>query len=187
LRQKAVYSIAVLVVLCWAGVPVAATTDFEAAGALLVTGDRQASLVLLVKHRSRSWYEMPGGRRKMQSARESGPDAAYETVIRECYEESRAVLSRERLRAAIDPARKLRDGGFVFFVGRMDPVPLDRLRRATVPESAAFREIADYAWVAIEDILASDDDMVIDEEGRRIKVRPQLKPRLTRARANGWL
>jgi 8-oxo-dGTP pyrophosphatase MutT (NUDIX family) len=184
MRKKIVFFILVFVL---PALPAAATADFNAAGVLLVTGAGQPSLVLLVKHRSRSWYEMPGGRRQLQSAGERGPDGAYETAIRECHEESRGMLSRELLREAVDPARQLRDGGFVFFVGRVDPVALDSLRQAPVPEAAAFREIEDYAWVAIESVLASDDNTVIDAEGRRIQVRPQLKPRLNGARAKGWL
>lgn len=183
---SAVFALA-FVMFCLAIAPAAATSDFKAAGALLVTGGGHSSLVLLVKHRSRGWYEMPGGRRQTQSTEEHGLDAAYETAIRECHEESRGVLSRELLRKAVDPARKLRDGGFVFFVGRVDPIALDSLRRAPVPEPAAFREIADYAWVAVESVLVSNDFTVIDEEGRRIKVRSQLKPRLIQARAQGWL
>lgn len=187
MRQKFVLCILVSVMLCAPGLPAMATAGFKAAGVLLVTGDGGSSRVLLVKHHSRSWYEMPGGRRQMQSAGENGPEASYETAIRECHEETRGVLSREFLRKAVDPARKLRDGGFVFFVAKVDPVALDRLRQAPVPEVAAFREIDDYAWVAIENALASDGDMVIDEEGRRIQVRTQLKSRLTRARQKGWL
>ncbi len=186
MKRKSVDFILAFAALCLAVSPAAATADFRAAGALLVTGEGQSSLVLLVKHRSRSWYEMPGGRRQSQSAGERGPDSAYETAIRECHEESRGVLSREMLRKAVDPARKLRDGGFVFFTGRIDPIGLDSLRQAPAPEAAAFREIADFAWVAVESVLASDDDTVIDEEGRRIKVRSQLKSRLARARENGW-
>lgn len=186
-KEKSVYFILAFLGLCLAASHAAATSDFGAAGALLVTGDGQSPLVLLVKHRSRSWYEMPGGRRQTRSAGEGGLDSAYETAIRECFEESRGMLSRELLRNAIDPARKLRDGGFVFFVGRVEPIAIERLRAAPVPEDAAFREIADYAWVAVESVLGSDEDTVIDEEGRRIEVRAQLKPRLARARAKGWL
>ena len=186
-KEKSVYFVLAFLGLSLAVSPAAATANFRAAGALLVTGDGQSSLVLLVKHRSRSWYEMPGGRRQTHSVDKGGPDSAYETAIRECFEESRGMLSREFLREAIDPGRKLRDGGFVFFVGRVDPIALDSLRRAPVPEVAAFREIADYAWVAIESILGSEDGTVIDEEGRRIRLRAQLKPRLASARAKGWL
>ncbi len=187
MKPAAAGCILLLIASCLAVLPAAATTDFEAAGALLVTGEGQSSRVLLVRHLSRSWYEMPGGRRQSQSAGEAGPDGAYQTAIRECHEESRGVLSVESLRSAVDPAHKLRDGGFVYFVGRIDPLALDDLRRASAPEGAAFREIADYAWVTVESVLVADEGMVIDEEGRRIEVRPQLKPRLRAARAEGWL
>ena len=191
LRRKGFYFIAVFALLCVVAAPAPAQADFIAAGALLVTGEGQSAMVLLVKHHSRSWYEMPGGRRQQQSAGASGqtgtPETAYETAIRECHEETRGILSHEYLREAVDRSQKFQDRGFVYFVGRIDRIPADSLRQAPVPREAAFSEIADYAWVAINSVLASNDDQVADEAGRRIKLRPQLKPRLARARSQGWL
>jgi hypothetical protein len=99
-------------------------------------------------------------------------------------------LSPRFLRGIVDPSRVMRDGGFVFFVARIDWFPL-----TGIPDTAdaghendfAFREIADYAWVPVANVLASEDATVIDADGRTVEVRRQLKSRLARARAMGWL
>jgi hypothetical protein len=67
-----------------------------------------------------------------------------ETAVRERHEESRGVLSLVLLRDAIDPLHQLRDGGFVYFVGRMDWIAVDALGQVAVPRGAGpFGEIAE--------------------------------------------
>jgi 8-oxo-dGTP pyrophosphatase MutT (NUDIX family) len=191
-RQKNFFLVVVFILSCGVVAPGLALDDFKAAGASLVSGEGQSRQVLLVKHHGRSWYEMPGGRRKFASAGPGGQgtvsETAYETAIRECHEESRSVLSLVLLRDSIDPSHQLRDGSFVYFVGTIDRVPADALRQVTIPRgSGAFGEIADYAWVDVDRVLVSESDVVIDSEGRSIRVRPQLSARLRRARGEGWL
>ena len=184
----------VLAMLCFVAPPAAATRDFMAAGILLVADDGQSPMVLLVRHHSRSWYEMPGGRRQVNSGAESGQDGrretAYQTAVREVYEETRRYLSHDLLRTVVDASHNIRDGGFVFFVGKIDRFPVTGLPDTPRPNDAnasAFSEIADYAWVPVENVFAGDDTVVADADGRRIKVRRQLKSRLQQARAAGWL
>jgi hypothetical protein len=93
------------------------------------------------------------------------------------------------LHRATDPSRYIRDGKFVYFLGTIDRFPITELETSSELQSdsaAAFREIDDYAWVPVENVLASDGVFVIDAAGRRIEIRRQLKSRLTRARAAGW-
>ena len=192
MRQKNYILVVVFILSCGVTTPGLALDDFRAAGALLFSGEGQSRQVLLVKHHSRSWYEMPGGRRQFASTtlEEQGTvsETAYETAIRECHEESRAVLSLMHLRDSINPAHQLRDGSFVYFVGKIDRIAPDALRQVTIPRgSGAFGEIADYAWVDVDVVLVSEGDLVTDAEGRSIRIRPQLKPRLLRAREKGWL
>ena len=187
------FLVLLLVALCPMGAPAAVNSDFVAAGVLLVTLDDQSahdqpSMVFLVRHRSRSWYEMPGGRR--QSVGDKDGETAYETAIRECFEETRGYLSPDMLRKAVDPSRYLREGGFVFFVGKINRFPMSEI--VDLPHQdddlpPGFREVADYAWVKVQSVFASDDGTVIDAHGRRITLRPQLKARLQRAQAAGWL
>lgn len=186
--------LATLVLVFAAASPVAATSDFMAAGLMLVAGDRGAPLILLGRDRSRPWFEMPGGRRQQVSSpgenNAGRPETAYETAIREAYEESKGVLSRQLLRQATDPARFIRDDGFVFFLGEIDKVPVDRLVDAAAPDAAGatgFDEVVDYAWVSVDSVLNGDGASVIDDAGRRIPLRRQLQSRLKRARAAGWL
>jgi len=191
-RQKNFFLVVVFILSCGVAAPGLALDDFKAAGALLVSGEGQSRQVLLVKHHGRSWYEMPGGRRKFASAGPGGQgtvsETAYETAIRECHEESRAVLSLMHLRDSINPATQLRDGSFVYFVGKIDRIAADALRQVTIPRgSGAFGEIADYAWVDVDAVLVSEGDLVTDAEGRSIRIRPQLKPRLLRATDKRWL
>lgn len=192
------FLVLLLVVLCPMTAPAAANSDFMAAGVLLVAlddqsaGDQsvhdQSSMVFLVRHRSRSWYEMPGGRR--QSVSDKDGETAYETAIRECSEEVRGYLAPDMLRKAVDPSRYLRDGGFVFFVGKINQFPISEIVDLSHLDDdlpSGFREVADYAWVHVQSVLASTDGTVIDAHGRRITLRRQLKSRLQRAQAAGWL
>ena len=185
--------IIVWALLCLATVPAGATREFVAAGILLIANDGQSALVFLVKHHSRSWYEMPGGRRQSFVGTDDGQgkkrETAYETAIRECYEESRGFLSPNVLRKVTDSSQFIRDGEFVYFLGKIDRFSIASLEATSAPQSdsaAAFREIADYAWVPVEHVLTGDGVSVIDAAGRRIELRHQLKSRLTRARAAGW-
>ncbi len=192
MRQKHIFLVVVFALCSGVAAPGLASNEFKAAGALLVSGEGQSLQVLLVKHHSRSWYEMPGGRRQFASAGEGGQDrvleTAYETAIRECHEESRGMLSPVLLRNSIDQSHQLRDGGFVYFVGTIDWIAADTLRQVAVPRGAGpLGEIADYAWVDVDHVLVSEGDMVTDSEGRSIRVRPQLSARLLRARGEGWL
>ena len=161
-----------------------------AAGVLLVAQDDPSPLVFLVRHNSRNWYEMPGGRRQSVS----GPDGersetAYETAIREAFEETRGYLSPDQLRDIVDPSCSMRDGGFVFFFGSIERFPVSaigELAHLDDDSASGFREVADYAWVAVDGILASDGISVIDVNGRSIELRRELKSRLLGARAAGW-
>ncbi len=182
-----------LVALWPMAAPAAADSDFVAAGVLLVaeddqSADDQSSMLFLVRHRSRSWYEIPGGRRQFVSDKDG--ETAYETAIRECFEETRGYLSPDILRKVVDPSRYLRDGGFVFFVGKIKQFPMSEIVDLSHLDDdlpPGFREVADYAWVNVQSVVTSTDGTVIDAHGRRITLRRQLKSRLERAQAAGWL
>ena len=185
------YSTVAITALCLMITGAAASQEFMAAGVLLVADEQQPALILLVKHHSRSIYEMPGGRRQLVGrAGAERHETAHETAVREVYEETRGYLSPDYLREAIDPSRSVQDGGFVFFIARIDRFPttaMAEISHLDDDSSARFREVADYAWVKIESVFASSDATAIDEDGRRIELRRQLKSRLERARAAGWL
>jgi hypothetical protein len=85
----------VLVPMSYLSAPAQAGEDYMAAGIALVARDGQVDLVFLVRHHSRSWYEMPGGRRQTaEDAKKNGDvkrsETAYQTAIRECFEEAGA-------------------------------------------------------------------------------------------------
>lgn len=192
-KRRMQYFTTLVAVLCIVVMPAAATSDFMAAGVLLVAAHGQSAKVLLVKHHSRAWYEMPGGRRQIKSGAESGQggqhETAYQTAIRECFEETRGVLSPEVLRQVVDPSSNIRDGGFVFFLAKIEWFSVTDLTDAPGADddnSAAFGEIADYAWLSVDTVLATDDNLVSDVTGRTIRLRPELRPRLERARRAGW-
>jgi 8-oxo-dGTP pyrophosphatase MutT (NUDIX family) len=174
--------------------PTAATTDFTGAGVLLVAFEDETAYVLLGRDRFRPWYEMLGGKREVVPERGEGRtsrrETAYETALRECFEESRGFLKPDYLLDVTDTAEFIRDGSFVFFRADIDKFSVDAIKRAQIPDnvnSSAFREIVDYSWVSAEAVLSSNDAFVVDDAGRRIQVRQSLKPRLRRARAAGWL
>lgn len=172
--------------------PAQADEDYMAAGIALVARHEGVDLIFLVRHHSRSWYEMPGGRRKSNDDTDSGQtqvsETAYETAVRECYEESRGFLLPEMLRNVVDPARRLRDGGFIYFVARIDWFALSELPGEPDPANGhAFNEIVDYAWVPVTNVINNKDDTAVDSNGRRLQIRKQLKARLIEAGAAGWL
>lgn len=174
--------------------PTTATPDFTAAGVLLVANESGSTFVFLGRDRYRHWYEMLAGRREfvLDSGAENGSrrETAYETALRECFEESRGFLKPDYLSDVTDSAELIRDGSFVFFRAEIEKFSVDEIMRAQIPDTVnrdAFREIADYAWVSVEAVLSSDDAFVVDDAGRRIQVRGRLKSRLVRARAAGWL
>lgn len=185
------YSTVAITALCLMITGAAASQEFMAAGALLVADKEQPPLILLVKHHSRSFFEMPGGRRQMvERTGAERRETAHETAVREVFEELRGYLSPDYLREAIDPSRSMQDGGFVFFIARIDRFPttaIAELSRLDDDSSAGLREVADYAWVSVESVFASSDETAIDANGHRIALRRQLKSRLERARAAGWL
>lgn len=176
---------------CLMATGTAASQEFMAAGTLLVADKQPPALLLLVKHHSRSFYEMPGGRRQLTNGTDGERrETAHETAIREVFEETRGYLSPDDLRDVIDPSRSMRDGGFVFFLARVGRFPTSAMKETAHLDddsAAGFREVADYAWVAVESVLSGDGVSVIDIDGRTIELRPELKSRLVRARAAGWL
>lgn len=170
----------------------AATEDFVAAGMLLVAREEGTAYVLLGRDRYRDWYEMFGGRAVLVADVERDArtrrETAYETAIRECHEESGGLLAPSLLRQISDPMQMLRDGSFVFFLAGIEKIAVEKMKAAARSQvSPGFHEIADYAWVSVDEVFAGNDDSVSDETGRRIRVRPELKSRLERARAAGWL
>lgn len=174
--------------------PSSATTDFEAAGVLLIAHDNGSAYILLGRDRYRPWYEMLAGSREAVLDEGEGiaprRETAYETALRECFEESRGFLKPDYLLRVTDPAEFIRDGSFVFYRAETDKFSIDAIKREPIPDNVnptPFREIGDFAWISVEAVLSSNNTIVIDDAGRRIQVRRQLKPRLLRARAAGWL
>ena len=190
-KQQSIRFLLVIAVLCSMAMPAVAEQEFMAAGVLLVAQDEPSPLVFLVRHNSRTWYEMPGGRRQMVSGTDGERrETAYETAIREAFEETRGYLSPDQLRDIVDPSRSMRDRGFVIFFGSIERFPtsaIGELAHLDDDSASGFREVADYAWAAVDSILASDGISVIDVNSRSVELRRELKSRLLRARDAGWL
>ena len=191
-RRALVFMAVVGILFC--SPPCAATTDFTAAGVLLIANQNGSAFILLGRDRYRPWYEMLAGSRERVpdggGADMSRRETAYETALRECFEESGGFLKPDYLLGVTDPAAFLRDGSFVFFRAEIEKFSSSEIKRQHLPEvanSAAFREIVDYAWVSVEAVLSGNDAFVFDDTGRRIQVRRRLKHRLVQARAAGWL
>ena len=173
----------VLAALCCVVSTAGADEDYAAAGIALIARHGDSDLIFLVRHHKRSWYEMPGGRSQRD-------ETAVDTAIRECYEESRGFLRAERLRDVVDPERRLIDDSFVYFVTRIDWFALSEIPAAPDANDEsmrAFHEAVDFAWVPVKNVISGDDGAAVDLAGRRIELRQQLKPRLLRAGAAGWL
>jgi 8-oxo-dGTP pyrophosphatase MutT (NUDIX family) len=194
LRARRAWRVFVFVAMLFISAPTNATPDFTAAGVLLIANERGSTFVFVGRDRYRSWFEMLAGRREL--VRDSGSgnstrrETAYETALRECFEESRGFLKLEYLSDVTDSAGFIRDGSLVFFRAEIGKFSVDEIMRAQIPDTVnpdAFREIVDYAWVPVEAVLSSDDAFVVDDSGRRIQVRGRLKSRLAQARAAGWL
>jgi 8-oxo-dGTP pyrophosphatase MutT (NUDIX family) len=168
-----------------------AREEFFAAGVMLIAHKDGSAYLLLGKPHGRPWYELFAGRRgSATDADARRPETAYETALREAYEESRGYLNPEYLQQRIGEDQYLEDGGFVFFRAVVEPFAIEDMRKVPVPLSGnplAFTEISDYAWVNVDAIIASENAVVVDEAGRSIDVRPQLKGRVLRAREAGWL
>jgi len=171
-----------------------ATADFNAAGVLIVARENGLAHILLGRDRFRPWYEMLAGSRESVPGESGGGvsrrETAYETALRECFEESRGFFKPDYLLGVTDSSKFIRDGSFVFFHAETDKFSVEQIRRAPIPDgvdAAPFNELVDFTWVSVEAILSSIDAFVLDDTGRRIQVRRQLKPRLRRAREAGWL
>jgi len=184
----------VFIAMLFVSAPTIATSDFTAAGVLLIANERESAFVFLGRDRYRSWHEtLAGGRefvRDSGAGNSSRRETAYETALRECFEESRGFFKPGYLSDITDSAQFIRDGSLVFFRAEIEKFSVDEIMRAQIPDTAnpdAFREIVDYAWVSVEAVLSSDDAFVVDDAGRRIQVQRRLKSRLVRARAAGWL
>lgn len=180
-----------LVLLAASG-PVQATRDFMAAGVLLVAHEGDSAFVFLGRSRYRAWYEALAGRREVVASASGEQvrrqETAYETALRECFEESRGFLRPELLRDITDRTRFIRDGAIVLFFANIEKFLIADLMASPLPPGGgAFAEIADYAWVPVDHVLASGDEWVDDDTGRRILVRKELKSRLIRARQAGWI
>ena len=99
-------------------------------------------------------------------------------------------MRAELLRDVVDPARMLKDGGFVYFVARIEWFELSKIPAAPGASDEtmrAFHEAVDFAWVPVTNVISSNDGTAVDLAGRRIVLRQQLKSRLLRAGASGWL
>jgi 8-oxo-dGTP pyrophosphatase MutT (NUDIX family) len=194
LRVRRSGRVLVFIAMLFIPVQASATTDFTAAGVLLIANETGSTFVFLGIYRYRPWYEMLAGRREFVLDRGAGNgsrrETAYETALRECFEESRGFLKPDYLLGVTDPADFVRDASFVFFRANIEKFSVDEIMHAQIPDAVnpnAYSEIVDYAWVSVEAILSSDDAFVVDDAGRRIQVRGRLKSRLLRARAAGWL
>lgn len=188
--QKIVLGV-ICVASCFASAYAFAARDFDAAGVLLVAREGDTVYVLLGRDRFRAWYEMFAGRPGLVQiagdAHRSRRESAYETAIRECHEESGGYLTQSLLRKLVDPSQVIREGSFVFFKGEIEKFPVVEMKSAVISAaSPAFREMADFAWVPVQNVLSSENVTVTDDSGRHIRVRRELKSRLERARTAGW-
>jgi len=166
-----------------------------AAGMLLVAEHDGKHFALLVKDRSRAYFELPAGKTEAGDKLNDGKfdlESSYETALRETVEETRGYLGRRLLVNASDAKDLIRVGEFEMFLTKIPMFDLEEINQIRIPLGTNYnqwdpmREIIDYAWVNITLLHESKSNNVLDITGKAIQVHFALPDEIRIAQTKGW-
>ncbi len=165
-------------------------------GMLLVAEHDGKHFALLVKDRSRAYFELPAGKTEAGDKLNDGNfdfESSYETALRETVEETRGYLGRRLLVNASDAKDLIRYGEFDMFLTKIPMFNLEEISQIRIPKGNSkqsqwdpMREIIDYAWVNITDLYGSKSNKVPDMTGKTIEVHYALPDEIRIAQTKGW-
>jgi 8-oxo-dGTP pyrophosphatase MutT (NUDIX family) len=163
-----------------------------ASGMLIIANEKTDTYILLVRDHTRQYFEMlagnpePGKSLTDSSSRE---ESSYEAALRESVEETRGYLGRQQLQAASCESDFVNDNGFIFYRANLVKFNLDEVRLILIPNSdnwTPMREISEYAWVNVKEILDSNGLIVLENTGKKIIIHKKLKAGIEKAKAKNW-
>jgi len=167
-----------------------------AAGMLLVAEHDGKHFALLVKDRSRVYFELPAGKTEQGDKLNDGDfdlESSYETALRETVEETRGYLGRRLLVNASDAKNIIRVGEFEMFLSKIPMFDLKEINQIRIPKGSnpqnqwdPMREIIDYAWVDIATLHDAKSNNVPDMTGKNIQVHYALPEEIRMAQTKGW-
>jgi len=167
-----------------------------AAGMLLVAEHDGKHFALLVKDRSRAYFELPAGKSEAGDKLNDGKfdlESSYETALRETVEETRGYLGRRLLVNASDAKDLIRVGEFEMFLTKIPMFDLEEINQIRIPKGNnsqnqwdPMREIIDYAWVDIATLHDAKSNNVLDITGKAIDVHYALPSEIRMAQTKGW-
>lgn len=169
--------------------------SYAASGTLIVVKREASTWVLLVRPKSRNFYELTGGTTEIaKSLNDLKPslETDYQTAIRETVEETRGYFGHRELIASSDPCSwKIEVDGFIIYRVLTTPFELTEIQSIKLPIKPKkhwkpMLEIIDYAWVDIQTILNSKQLKVKDISGREIALRKNLPEYIRLAKKKGW-
>ena len=151
-----------------------------AAGLILLAEHQGQMLVLLGRDRWRRRYSVLAGKRQRlrDATGQRRLESPYQTAIREAAEESRGYWQQAQLTALCSADRFIDYGRCRLFTATVGYVPAAAIKAKALPSLsprfAAYREIAAFAWVAVEAVLQCPPQRVPSIDGRTIRVHRAL-------------
>ncbi len=161
-------------------------------GLLLVAQHNGNHYTLLVKDRTRTYFELPAGHSESGDKlndEKTDLETSYETALRETVEETRGYLGRRLLTQASNAKKRIRYGEFEMFLTHIPMFDLSEISNIRVPHKNNWnpmREIIDYAWVNIQQLHNSKGAKVTNMQGQIIHVHSSLPAEIKIAQAQGW-
>ena len=164
-------------------------------GMLLVAEHDGKHFALLVKDRSRAYFELPAGKTEAGDKLNDGIfdlESSYETALRETVEETRGYLGRRLLVSSSNSKDLIRYGAFDMFLSKIPMFDLEEINQIRMPMGIKnnqwdpMREIIDYAWVNITLLHESKSNNVLDITGKAIDVHYALPSEIRMAQTKGW-
>ncbi len=161
-------------------------------GLLLVAQHNGDHYTLLVKDRTRAYFELPAGHTESGEKLNDGQtdlETSYETALRETVEETRGYLGRRLLTQASNAQQRIRYGEFEMFLTHIPMFDLNEINNIRVPQKDSWnpmREIIEYAWVNIHQLHNSKGAKVTNMQGQTIQVHESLPAEIKIAQAQGW-
>ncbi len=191
MKNKISLSIMVLVVLG----AFSFNTMAGISGMLLVAKHEGKHFALLVKDRSRAYFELPAGKTEAGDKLNDGQfdlESSYETALRETVEETRGYLGRRLLVSSSNSKNLIKYGVFDMFLSKIPMFDLKEISQIRIPVGTKgnqwdpMREIIDYAWVNITHLHESKSNNVLDMTGKAIEVHYALPDEIRIAQTKGW-